>query len=1016
MSDFAGYLCWDKVEAGNVISTEAVSPSPAVFFATHAPLRIRRRASDNVDQEYGGGLVGEEDVRRDFLTRAMANGVLLMPVVGGSGSGKSHLVRWVKERTESTPQRHVIYLEKARTSLKSIVDALLTEVEGPQFDQLRSDVLRMGAEITLAGLKQRLLNYLQEALTEAEACAAAERLLVGAGKLELILLDPVLREHMLQPSRLIPRLAEHLWADRGAGNPERQLCFTEDDLPLNLLNIDDAAVATKRLCTLIQARPELQKAALDLLNRHLDVAVMNATNMGVGRLQKAMIEIRKEFARRRQEIILLIEDFALIQGIQRDLLESIIEVGVRDGSEVLAPIRTLLAITPGPYRDLVDTVTTRIKATTPYAYYLDQQFDGSPDAVAEAASFVGRYLNAARVGVQGLGGRADPTSAVPNKCDDCRFKEQCHAGFGVSRGGHGLYPFNENALERMIRSRARHDSSGNLLFNPRSVVGEVVRNVLVEHADAIHSGTFPEARFREEYPAGANGKRMLAAVREELTELDPTDADRRITFVEFWGGAPDRPVNLLPSLHEAFRIRRLEHLATTDRERPQRKQQDKLSDPDRAQDPTPWPDEKMPASLVKQMDDIERWANGGAELPQTTARELRSVISQAVVRRAQWMDPLAPEPSSALIKKAWPNKSTIVSIEGAVGEALDVTNAAIQFTRSDTNAVFFQGILKARAGIIEGNVAHIRRLNEIAERHQDRLQHAICTAREAKDDHLATAIRGALFGAALAGRALPGMTVTELLNAALDPGHAWVRKDQDTRTSAWRNAWERHRTGRPQLVAGIREGIGVAQGRGEVRMLDSARILPYLREAADFWAWHVQEDYIPEWAKNAFKGLAGWNHLLEEQAAALHELLQRIRALLPKGVRGRETVESVGGALESAAKVGIAPDDIQSIREINGRALSCDWPVIQRLEQDLDRLNQASVDDQTRQRKLVIATAVDRSEHLKFAMDFLSTSHAWLSTKLQEARIRESNSGEGALRELDELLARWATAAGADVS
>ncbi|MET7339428.1 protein DpdH [Nonomuraea sp. NPDC005650] len=1016
MSDFVGHLCWDKVEAGNIISTEAVSPSAAVFFATHAPLRISRRASDNVDREYDGGEVGEENVRHDFLTRTMANGVLLMPIVGGSGSGKSHLVRWVKERTESTPRRHVIYLEKARTSLKSIVEALLTEVDGPEFDKLRSDVLRMGTEITLGGLKQRLLNYLQEALTEAEARIPAERLLVGPGKLELILLDPVLREHMLRPDRLVPRLAEHLWADRGAGKPERQLSFTEEDLPLNLLNIDDAAVATKRLCTLIQTRPELQKAALDLLNRHLDVAVMNATNMGVGRLQNAMIEIRKEFARRRQEIVLLIEDFALIQGIQRDLLESIIEVGVRDGGEVLAPIRTLLAITPGPYRDLVDTVVTRIRATTPYAYYLDQQFDGGPDAMADAASFVGRYLNAVRVGAKALEERGDRTGAVPNKCDECHFSEPCHAGFGVSPKGHGLYPFNENALERMIRSRARHDDSGNLLFNPRSVVGEVVRNILVEHADAIRSGSFPEVRFREEYPPGTNGKRMLAAVREELTELDPADADRRVTFVEFWGGAPDHAVNLHPNLHSAFRIRPLKDADTSPSGGPHRERRDTSPDRNTNLVPPPQPNEKIPASLVKHLDEIERWANGTAELPQATARELRSLISQAVIRRAQWMDPLAPEPSSALIRNAWPNRSTVVSIEGALGEALDVTNAAIRFTRTDRNAVFFQGILKARAGIIEGNAAHIRRLDGIAERHQDRLQQAICAAREVQDHHLAVAFRGSLFGAALAGRAVPGMTDAELLDVALDPGVEWSRKDQDVRTPGWLKAWETHSAARPHLVAGIREGIGIAQGRGEVRMLDTARILHHLRDAADSWTWQMPEEGVPGWAKNALKGLSNWNRLLEEQASSLRELLESIRSLLPRGVRGREMVESVSAALESAARVGIAPDDIQSIREMNARALKCDWPVVQRLEQDLERLAQTSSGDRTRQRRLVTVAAMDRGEHLRFAMEFLSRSDTWLSNKLEEARMRESNSGDGALRELDELLARWAAVAGVDAS
>ena len=50
-----------------------------------------------------------------------------------------------------------------------------------------------------------------------------------------------------------------------------------------------------------------------------------------------MLEIRREFARQGKEIVLLIEDFALIQGFQRDLLDAIIEVGEREGRGDLAP-------------------------------------------------------------------------------------------------------------------------------------------------------------------------------------------------------------------------------------------------------------------------------------------------------------------------------------------------------------------------------------------------------------------------------------------------------------------------------------------------------------------------------------------------------------------------------------------------------------------------------------------------------------------------------------------------------
>ena len=66
-----------------------------------------------------------------------------MPIIGQSGSGKSHLVRWVKEKTPTTDRRQVIYLAKTRTSLKAVVRALLAEVEGGELAQLRADVDRM---------------------------------------------------------------------------------------------------------------------------------------------------------------------------------------------------------------------------------------------------------------------------------------------------------------------------------------------------------------------------------------------------------------------------------------------------------------------------------------------------------------------------------------------------------------------------------------------------------------------------------------------------------------------------------------------------------------------------------------------------------------------------------------------------------------------------------------------------------------------------------------------------------
>lgn len=1029
MDEFRGYLCWNKVEAANTISTEAASPSPAVFFATHTPLRIRRRSPDGTHTETLGREVSEEDVCRDFLTRPTANGVLLMPVVGDSGTGKSHLVRWIKERTPSTERRHVIYLEKARTSLRSIVEELLREVEGAEFERLRADVLRMGTEITQHALRQRLLNYLQEALTEAHAQNPAERALAGPQRLELLIRDAVVREHLLRSGGLISRLADYLWTDRGIGSPDRQLLFTIDDLPLNLVDLNDAAAAAKRLCVLIQTRPEVQKAAIDLLNRYLDVAVMNATNMGVGRLQKAFIEIRREFGRQGKEIVLLIEDFALIQGIQRDLVESVIEVGVRDGRNVLAPIRTLLAITTGPYQHLIDTVSTRVKAATPYVYELDQQFAGGPGDVSEAASFVGRYLNAARVGRKALETSVEHAGRVPNLCEDCSFRDTCHDAFGASQEGYGLYPFNEHALKRMILARAHPDKPNS--FNPRAVVGEVIRNVLVEHADAIEEGIFPGSRFREEYQETRLADYLLlsSSVRDALEEADPEDSERRITFLEFWGDAPEEVVNLHPALHSAFAIHKLAD-STADEaitHRPTRSTQRKSEELD-----APSKSSELPAALKRKLGHIEAWAVKGVTLEQGVARELRALIAEVVIRRCQWTDPLVPEPNADLLRKAWPSKSTIVSIDEAHGQGLNVENAPIRFARTNSNAVFFRGILAAAAGFVDGNAAHVRRLNEIGEKYQAQLQRAVLTVRNTQDEYLAVALRVSLLGGALTGRAMPTSGETDLLVAALDDGSHWTRADVGIRTDAWNRAWERHRAGRAELVCGIRDGIGIAQGAtGQVRMIDAARILPVLRAVARSWDWKVPAGEPPAWAVGALTGLTRWETLLDDQIRALRDLLSQVRALLPKGETARGTLAAVTNALDAAIRAGHAPNNLGDIQCQIAAAVDYDWSEVRRLERDLEHLvsdketeadqsatvqnmgHRAKIDETPDRRKLVSVAAAERGPHLGPILNFLVSSNIWINDKLEEAHMRQNAGGEDTLRQVDDLLARWANIASA---
>src|SRR5690606_35640802 len=136
------------------------------------------------------------------------------------------------------------------------------------------------------------------------------------------------------------------------------------------------------------------------------------------------------------------------QGVRRDLLDAIHESSIVQGQEKYATVRTLLAVTPSYYREnLPETFRTRAEASSP-SYVVDVQIDGARTNDADLVDFVGRYLNAARLGKDVLEAEGSANKATPNACDVCPFSDSCHSTFGTSEAGHGLYPYNESAVLR----------------------------------------------------------------------------------------------------------------------------------------------------------------------------------------------------------------------------------------------------------------------------------------------------------------------------------------------------------------------------------------------------------------------------------------------------------------------------------------------------------------------------------------------------------------------------------------
>ncbi|HET8658045.1 MAG TPA: protein DpdH [Micromonosporaceae bacterium] len=1025
---FTEYVCWSRANVAETINTEAVHANPAVFLATHRPLAVLRKGWESSEP---GEQVDERTVLRDFVDRPPTGGVVLMPIIGESGTGKSHLVRWVGQHLQDNPSRRVIYLRKTETSLSAVIRALLADLDGPRFQDVRDRVSRSIGQYDERRLPHELLDRLALALQFADAANAAEtgehammrKALTAERGLPTLLRDYEYRRHLLGPDSVVTRFATELRRGRRGHEGERPTAFGPDDLVADIDKDEIGPVASVIYRQL--GHPALRELAARLLTENLDSAVLRLTDLDGGQLAETMIDIRREFHRRGQEIVLLVEDFALIQGIQRDLLDAISEAGVREGRQELATVRTLMAVTGGYFKSLPETVKTRAAASVPYVYELDVPMGAGPVGVGDqhVVDLVGRYLNAARTGEAALvDAYNDAQSAewVPNACDSCRFRQPCHEAFGESSEGFGLYPYNRTAVLRAVRVTAGRDE---MTFNPRRVLSRVVRQVLDNYDTAIRDGRFPPRAFRNDFPRSRLDRFLAPEVEAQMLQADPEDHERRVDLIEFWGDPAAGVANLPVGIHEAFR---LPPLPSTTINAP-------VPEPQPAAQ-TAYEGPATASALQMKLNAVDAWYGRGEPLPQDLARNLRSWLRQAVTTRVPWHDLGLPYPTDVIRKAALRDGQghrdrlgNAVTIEHAFGDKAPPPPgpATIVLKKGPVTATMFKAIFRrVEKGDwnFPGGPAQQRLLSRCLDEWAASMVEAV---REHVGLHraqtLAAAVEASLLGARLLN--LPGSRAhsrEDRLTAVLDPGPdsrggaVATHKDAETRAPEWTRLASQHLSVRATLVAELRRAVGAAQGGGGEQLVDATVLLPAIDAFVADWRLKADTDNLPEWLHGAYSQLRGhFDAALQAQWTQLRDMTAEYRRLTGD-TEPDVLLKELEGALSVLTRVapgagGRSPEAwLEDLRQ----ARKYPWAQWQSLleevgEPDTEQDTNSGGDD-ARLRRLRIA-AVDRGERFCAVLPFLRQCDRWLDDGLRQAERKRSTQPANPLPELHHVLAEIKT-------
>lgn len=629
--------CWSPEDAIKVIPVEAETPSDAVFLATHSSIPIFQR--DVVTNYKRTSRIDEEALLKAVLEQPADQPVL--PILGRSGTGKSHLVRWLRARIPETETRRVIFVPKHRMSLRGIIDLILDGVTSERAAELREKIAKAVEGIaTEQEAKLRLKNELAVLVemrgNRTDVPAEEQELrqwLTSSDGLPALLGDSVFRDRLFDDLSPISRLAREKLAGRGAEDKEEAFGFAAGDLAMTVDDTARASAAARDVAAALMDQ-SLRELAATMLNEQLSAAVSQVFGIGGDDLKELLVEARIELQREKQELLLLIEDFSIFQGIQGGLLDAITLIPTQDNG--VCPMRVVLAVTSGYFvKQMPDTVYTRV-------YQVFDLDDPAPRVSFEPAAVASRYMNAIRVGERDLDAAYDAGDELPNACEQCPVNDACHSAFGAV-DGFGLFPFNRAALDKAVGSKLVDNR-----LSVRDFLTRVLRPVLFNQHDAIERSAFPNTSFDDAFRAGAIGD--LDSVEDEHRLATPGDAElsrRRVVLVRYWGESGSGPHNLAPTIHDAFGIPPVDGLAPGD------------SGVTATPNPTPPPQVPIPTPVpVKKTDApplvraVDTW-RGRGQLLQAERNTLRQLVHGAVLARLTLDDGLGGASQWTTAGKEW---------------------------------------------------------------------------------------------------------------------------------------------------------------------------------------------------------------------------------------------------------------------------------------------------------------------------------------------------------------------------
>lgn len=685
-------LCWEPAHVGSIINIDADYVPDEVFWAVHldSPLHVRGAAERSSFR-----IMQPKEILAEFLSPDRTH--FQLAVLGQTGTGKSHLIHWMRQHIESDEHRAVVTVRRVETNLRAILDKLIGELPEEKRNTFRKELDGAGVMLkSREAQKETLLNNLSVAIRQDDVRGDsglprdAEDFFVKG--LPNLLIDPQLRcDKFLKEGEIVDQLVDRLFSSRTGRREGDRLVFTADNLPLRNVHMAKASgIAQEIQGELLYNQAQTLPVALAIINRNLDDAISLSMTFSGDRLGELMGELRISLRNQGKELVLLFEELQRLQGYDGALLNALLV----QGGDKLCNIRWAIACTTGFYEGLPDTARDRMTAIVD----MDRSPLGELEASTHATRFASQYLNAVRWGRKALReayGTAHERGNVSNKCASCEFQPTCHRVFGASDDGYGLYPFTPRAIEilweRASKGQSNEDSEG---FNPRAFQKNVLNPMLEFGGAAIGAHCFPDGLLHSKF--GGVSPAVPPIVRGQLQEKHGPKAERYIALLDLWSGSHDGD-DLSPEIYGAFG---LEPLAPSKEKPGTPNEASKVEIEAKPAEPST-KTRLAVRDTTPEIQQLRAWPAGGS-LSQSLAQDLRELLFGVIIRSIDWDDlELEQAKFAGATGKARPFRQQSISFERQTTQKNPGVVTQLTLPFDATNETEFNRTAAALEGLFE---------------------------------------------------------------------------------------------------------------------------------------------------------------------------------------------------------------------------------------------------------------------------------------------------------------------------